>query len=46
MPTAEFSRICKELSQISETINIETSKENVKFSVTGEIGSGSVTIKN
>lgn len=33
MPTSEFSRICKELSQISETINIETSKDNVKFSV-------------
>lgn len=46
MSSAEFSRICKELSSISETVEIETSKESVKFSVSGDIGNGSITIKN
>ncbi|KAL4426763.1 hypothetical protein ABPG74_006541 [Tetrahymena malaccensis] len=46
MSSAEFSRICKELSSISETVEIETSKESVKFSVQGDIGAGSITVKN
>jgi proliferating cell nuclear antigen len=45
MSSAEFTRICREMSQISETVTIETSKESIKFSVNGEIGGGSVTIK-
>ena len=31
--SSEFSKICKELSAISETVSIETSKEFIKFSV-------------
>lgn len=31
---------------ISETLNIETSKEAVRFSVSGEIGSSTITIKH
>ncbi|EGR29791.1 proliferating cell nuclear antigen, putative [Ichthyophthirius multifiliis] len=46
MPSSEFSRICKELSSISETVEIETSKETAKFSVSGDIGNGSITIKH
>jgi len=45
MSAGEFTRICREMSQISETVNIETSKESIKFSVSGEIGAGSITIK-
>lgn len=45
MSAAEFTRICREMSQISETVTIETSKESIKFSVSGEIGGGSITIK-
>jgi len=45
MSSAEFTRICREMSQINETVTIETSKESIKFSVAGEIGGGSVTIK-
>lgn len=33
MPSSEFTRICREMSAISETITIETSKDSVKFSV-------------
>jgi len=45
MSSYEFSKICREMSQISETVNIETSKESIKFSVSGEIAGGSVTLK-
>ena len=45
LPSAEFTRICKEISQISEAVSIETSKDAVKFHVTGEIGGGVITIK-
>jgi ribosomal protein S5 len=30
---------------MSETVNIETSKDYVKFSVTGESGSGNILLK-
>jgi len=33
------------MSPISETITIETSKESIKFSLNGELGSGSTTLK-
>lgn len=59
LPSAEFTRICKELSSIAETgtyyiilalyffniVNIETSKEYVKFSINGENGTGNITLK-
>jgi len=45
MNSAEFTRICREMSQINETVTIETSKESIKFSVTGEIGGGNITIQ-
>jgi len=45
MSSAEFTRICREMAQLSETINIETTKEAISFSVNGDIGSGSVKLK-
>ncbi|CAI2377284.1 unnamed protein product [Moneuplotes crassus] len=44
MASGEFSKIMKELYQISETVNIETSQELIQFSVEGDCGSGSVKI--
>ncbi|KAJ5788661.1 Proliferating cell nuclear antigen PCNA [Penicillium paradoxum] len=41
MPSAEFQRICRDLNQLSESGN----KEGVKFSCQGDIGNGSVTIR-
>lgn len=40
MPSAEFTKICKELGNINESIGIETSKESIKFYVKGEVGDG------
>ncbi|RPB19825.1 proliferating cell nuclear antigen [Terfezia boudieri ATCC MYA-4762] len=45
LPTAEFQRICRDLSQLSESVAIEATKEGVKFSCSGDIGNGSVTLR-
>ena len=40
MPAVEFQRICRDLSQIGESVVICCTKEGVKFSATGELGTG------
>ena len=45
MGSSEFARICKEMSQMSETVTIQTTKLNVKFSCSGDFASGSITLK-
>lgn len=40
MPSAEFAKICKDLSQFGESVVISCTKEGVKFSTSGDIGSG------
>lgn len=44
MPSNEFSRICREFGSLSETIRIETNKEQIRFSITGDIGSGNAVL--
>lgn len=46
MPSAELTRICRELSQMSDTLNISISKTAVKFGVEGEIGGGSISLRH
>lgn len=46
MPSTEFQRICRDLSAIGDTVIVAATKEGVKFSVTGDIGSGDMTLKN
>jgi proliferating cell nuclear antigen len=45
MSSSEFQRICRDLSQIGESVIIEATKEGVKFSASGEVGNGAVTLK-
>ncbi|KAN0023270.1 hypothetical protein ACTFIV_009401 [Dictyostelium citrinum] len=45
MPSAELQRICRDLSIIGEIVTISANKEGVKFSVSGDSGSGNITIK-
>lgn len=45
MNSNEFTRICRELYQLSETVSIETNKNYVKFTVNGEIFGGSIKIE-
>jgi len=45
MPAAEFQRICRDLTVLGDTVLISATKEGVKFSVTGELGSGNIMCK-
>ncbi|KAL6159532.1 proliferating cell nuclear antigen [Exserohilum turcicum] len=45
MPAVEFQRICRDLGALSESVSIEVSKDGVKFACSGDIGSGSVILK-
>ncbi|KAF2146473.1 uncharacterized protein K452DRAFT_262279 [Aplosporella prunicola CBS 121167] len=46
MPSVEFQRITRDLMALSESVSIECTKEGVKFSCQGDIGSGSVTLRS
>jgi len=46
MPSQEFQRICRDLSALGDTVVISATKEGIKFSVVGDIGSGDMTLKN
>ncbi|KAK0618280.1 putative proliferating cell nuclear antigen [Bombardia bombarda] len=45
MPASEFKRITTDLMAMSESVTIEASKEGIKFSAQGDIGNGSVTLR-
>lgn len=45
MPSAEFARIVRDLSLIGDTCSVACGKEGVKFGVSGDLGTGSITIK-
>lgn len=45
MPSAEFSRIVKELQHIGDTVNVHVSKEGIAFRVMGDTGSGTIVCK-
>jgi proliferating cell nuclear antigen len=45
MNAAEFTKLCKELYVLSETVEFEISSTYVKFAVEGEVGSGSIKIQ-
>jgi proliferating cell nuclear antigen len=42
----EFTRICKELFALSETVIIETTANYVKFIVSSEVIGGSIKLEN
>jgi len=46
MPSQEFQRICREIAIIGDTVKISASKEGVKFSVSGDMGTGSIVCKS
>merc|ERR1712093_429952 len=45
LPSAEFQKICRDLKEFGETMQISASKEGLRFSVQGDVGSGSVMLK-
>jgi len=44
MPAGEFARICRDLAQFSESVVICCTKEGVKFSASGDVGSANVKL--
>jgi len=44
LPSAEFQRICRDLSQLGESVVIECDKEGVQFSAQGDIGTGNIKL--
>jgi proliferating cell nuclear antigen len=44
MPSSEFQRVIKDLSQFGESVVISCTKEGVKFSATGDIGTGNIKL--
>jgi proliferating cell nuclear antigen len=45
LPSSEFQKICRDLKEFGETLQISASKEGIKFSVAGDVGSGNVMLK-
>merc|ERR1719473_1006225 len=45
MPSGEFLRICRDLKEFGETMVVNASKEGIRFSVQGDIGTGNVLLK-
>lgn len=45
MSSAEFQRICRDLAALGESVKIEASKEGVRFTSEGEVGTGSILLK-
>jgi len=45
MPSSEFQKICRDLKEFGETMQVQASKEGIRFSVNGDIGSGNVMLK-
>lgn len=44
MPSAEFQRICRDLSQIGDSVIINCTKEGIKFSASGDLGTGNIKL--
>merc|ERR1711877_113979 len=45
LPSAEFLRICRDLKEFGETMHVNATKEGIRFSVQGDIGTGNVLLK-
>merc|ERR1712187_302479 len=45
LPSSEFQKICRDLKEFGETMSMSASKEGIRFSVQGDIGTGNVVLK-
>merc|ERR1712141_414589 len=44
LPSAEFQKICRDLKEFGETMQMKASKEGITFSVQGDVGAGNVML--
>merc|ERR1712061_122434 len=45
LPSAEFQKICRDLKEFGETMQVKASKEGITLSVQGDVGAGNVMLK-
>nr|BAE47144.1 proliferating cell nuclear antigen [Botryllus primigenus] len=45
LPSGEFARICRDLSQIGECVVVTCTKDGVQFSAKGDLGTGKVKLQ-
>jgi len=45
LPSGEFQKICRDLKEFGETMQVKASKEGITFSVAGDVGAGNVMLK-
>merc|ERR1719476_523346 len=45
LPSGEFQKICRDLKEFGETMQMRASKEGITFSVQGDVGTGNVMLK-
>merc|ERR1712061_784313 len=45
LPSSEFQKICRDLKEFGETMQVNASKDGIKFSVQGDVGAGNVMLK-
>ncbi|WIA19744.1 hypothetical protein OEZ85_005664 [Tetradesmus obliquus] len=45
LPAAEYQRICRDLSSIGDTVVISATKDGVKFSSSGDVGTANITVR-
>merc|ERR1711933_647976 len=45
LPSADFQKICRDLKEFGETMQVKASKEGITFSVQGDVGGGNVMLK-
>jgi len=44
MPSGEFQRICRDLSQLGDSVTIAVVKNSVTFKASGDLGEGNITL--
>ncbi|KAH8353260.1 hypothetical protein KR084_009885 [Drosophila pseudotakahashii] len=44
LPSMEFARICRDMSMFSESLTIACSKQGIKFSANGDLGSANIQL--
>merc|ERR1719497_207980 len=45
LPSGEFQKICRDLKEFGETMQMRASKDGIRFSVQGDVGTGNVVLK-
>jgi len=46
MPSSEFMRICRDLASFGDNLTISVTKEDISFSVIGDMGNGTMSLRH